>query len=348
MLLVRRVEGPTTARVGEQVTYRATEFNRVNPTETERRGINWLIQSDAEELRRELGAGDTITFEIPDQLAGKTIVAMPYANQPTRAISAITLVQPAPERVLHEQFDALRRDFADILGENVADFPDRELVERIKSLKFALDDLLDVLGPLGQNDEGDAEATPSISDDAKRLAIIVGHTERRPGARALPPIDQHEYPFNKEVARRMQAVAANRGIAARTFFRDDVGIRGAYQTAVGFEPDAIVELHFNAATPAARGTETLCSELNPGSRRLADLVQDSMVRVFARGGSTNRGVKVRREGERGFVNVSAAPSVPSILVEPFFGSNEDECRLAAEKTREYAEGLVEAFATFTG
>ena len=73
-----------------------------------------------------------------------------------------------------------------------------------------------------------------------------------------------------------------------------------------------------------------------------------MVRVFARSGSTNRGVKVRREGERGFVNVSAAPSTPSVLVEPFFGSNEDECRLAVEKAGEYAEGLVEAFVTFTG
>ena len=43
MLLVRKVEGPETAEAGEQATYRATAFNRVNPSEAEKRGINWLI-----------------------------------------------------------------------------------------------------------------------------------------------------------------------------------------------------------------------------------------------------------------------------------------------------------------
>jgi N-acetylmuramoyl-L-alanine amidase len=111
-----------------------------------------------------------------------------------------------------------------------------------------------------------------------------------------------------------------------------------------FDPDAIIELHFNAAeNPAARGTETLYGEVNPDSRRLADLVQDSMVRVFGRSGSANRGVKVRRSSDRGFTSVTAAPTV---LVEPFFGSNGGECQLAHEKAAEYAEGLVGAFVKF--
>ena len=99
---------------------------------------------------------------------------------------------------------------------------------------------------------------------------------------------------------------------------------------MAFDPDAIIELHFNAAEkPAARGTETLYGKVNPDSRRLADLMQDSMVRVFGRGGSANRGVKVRRSDDRGFTSVTAAPTVPSALVEPFFGSNGGECQLAS-------------------
>ena len=35
------------------------------------------------------------------------------------------------------------------------------------------------------------------------------------------------------------------------------------------------------------------------------------------------------------------------LVEPFFGSNEQECRLAHDRIAAYAEGLVGAFETFT-
>ncbi len=56
--------------------------------------------------------------------------------------------------------------------------------------------------------------------------------------------------------------------------------------------------------------------------------------------------KVLTDGDSGCVNVSAAPSVPSVLVEPFFGSSEQECRLAKERIEAYAGGLIEAFELF--
>ena len=60
----------------------------------------------------------------------------------------------------------------------------------------------------------------------------------------------------------------------------------------------------------------------------------------------DRGVKVLQAGDRGFGNVSAAPSVPSVLVEPFFGSNQQECILAQERLGAYAESLIVAFEAF--
>ncbi len=346
MLLVRKVEGPETAQAGETVTYRATAFNRANPSEAEKREINWLIESDGTEFRRLLGAGASVSFDVPEALIGQTIVAMPYANSPTRAVSAVTLVRPSPARVLREGFAEVRRDFADILDGPAADLADADLAPRVKSLRFALDDLLDSAGPLGRDDEDDRDEDSPPDAAMTRLAIIVGHSERRSGAHALPPIDQSEYPFNKEIARRMELAAAGRDIAARTFFRDNVGIQGAYRAAAAFLPDAIIELHFNAASARARGSETLCSEAHPQSPRLARDVQEAMVRIFERVGSADRGVKVLRAGDRGFGNVSATASVPSVLVEPFFGSNEQECRLAKERVAAYAEGLVEAFKAF--
>lgn len=346
MLLVRKVDGPTTARLGDRVIYRATEFNLVNPTKDEKRGINWLIKCEGEEFRREHSVGDVFTLEITDILVGKTIVAMPFANQPTPAVSVVTLIQSEPQQRLREQWGTIRSEFADVLIENVEGLSERELVGRIKNFADELDDLLDSIGPVEQDEGNDIEPElPPV--EAKRLAIIVGHTQRRQGAAALAPINQNEYPFNKEITRRMELEAANRGIMARTFFRDDVGIRGAYQTAVAFDPDSIIELHFNAArNPAARGTETLYGEVNLDSKRLANFVQDSMVRIFGRSRSANRGIKVRHPGDRGFTSVTAAPTVPSILVEPFFGSNASECQLARDKTAEYAEGLVDAFVKF--
>jgi N-acetylmuramoyl-L-alanine amidase len=347
MLLVRKVEGPATAQAGESVTYRATAFNQANPSEADKRGINWLIEADGAEFRRLTAAGAGITFEIPDELIGRTLVVMPFANSPTRAVSAVTLVRARPERVLRDGLAEVRRDFADILADAPPDgLSDAALAERVKGLKFALDDLLDGAGPLGRDDAGDGDEEPAEDAAVSRLAIIVGHTEARSGARALPPIDQSEYPFNKEVARRMELAAENRGIAAHTFFRDGVGIQGAYRAAAAIQPAGIIELHFNAATSLARGSETLCCELHPGSPRLAAVVQRAMVRVFERSGSRDRGVKVLTENDRGFGNVSAAPGVPSVLVEPFFGSNEADCRLAHERVGAYAEGLVAAFESF--
>lgn len=347
MLLVRKVEGPATARAGDRITYRATEFNRVNPSEDEKRGINWLIECAGEEFRRETNVGDVFTLEITDILVGKTIVAKPYANQPSPAVSAFTLIQPEPMQRLLEQWGTIRTQFADILGDNVAGFSEQELAGRLKGLADELDDLIDSIGPLEQ-DEDDDQETELTPPETKRLAIIVGHTRRRQGAAAMPPIDQNEYPFNTEIARRMELAAANHGLVARTFFRDNVGIPGAYQNAAAFDPHSIIELHFNAAeNPAAWGTETLYAEVNRDSRRLAELVQKSMVGVFGRSGSADRGIKVRRPGDRGFTSVTAAPGVPSVLVEPFFGSNAGECRLAHERAIEYAEGLVDAFVQFT-
>jgi hypothetical protein len=348
MLLVRKVEGPATAHVGQRVSYRATEFSRAHPTENEKRNINWVVKCDGKEIQQKDNAGDLFAFKIAKKLVGKTIVVMPFANSPTLAVSVVTLIQPALEQRLHEQLAIIRREFADILSGNAGEIPERIIVSRIKSLTFELEDLLDTIGPLEEDEADDGEMEPEADEAAHRLAIIVGHTELRQGAFALAPISQHEYPFNREIAQTMEMAAASERIVARTFFRDRVGISGAYQAATAFEPDGIIELHFNSASAAARGTETLCSEDHPDSRKLADLVQKSMVAVFNRRGSRDRGVKVLRAGDRGFGNVSAAPTVPSVLVEPFFGSNAADCQLAFERTAEYAAGLVDAFAEFVG
>ncbi len=108
MLLVRKADGPATARVGDRVTYRATEFNRMHPSELEKRSINWLIKCAGEEFRRADNAGDIFTLEITDILVGKTIIAMPYASRPTPAVSVVTLIQPEPKQRLRWQAGLLR------------------------------------------------------------------------------------------------------------------------------------------------------------------------------------------------------------------------------------------------
>lgn len=339
-LLVRRAEGPEIVRVGERATYRVTAFNQSEPSEAAKGKINWQVRCDGADYRTWQKEGEILTFKIAADLAGKTLLVMPYLNSPARSISVISQIRPGAGQILREGLRDLKGDFTDILGNDIPDISDYTLAERLKDLGFAVDDILDSAGPVDPGDD-------IPDDDAARLAIIVGHTEASKGARALPPIDRTEYPFNTDVAKLMEQAARDRGIAARTFFRDGVGIYGAYRAAVAYEADAIIELHFNSFdNPSVRGTETLYSDANAQSARLAELVQQAVVNVFGRSGRANRGVKMPGPRQRGYTNVTASPSVPSVLVEPFFGSNAADCRLAADKMGDYAQALVHTFAGF--
>ncbi len=84
------------------------------------------------------------------------------------------------------------------------------------------------------------------------LAIVVGHTKTAPGASAVAPISDSEYPWNSDRATRMVNHVSSLGDAtAQVFFRDEGGIVGAYKRAKAWGADAAIELHFNAASPAA-------------------------------------------------------------------------------------------------
>jgi N-acetylmuramoyl-L-alanine amidase len=345
VLLVRKVEGPATSRPGETLVFRAVAFNQASPSEAELAEINWLIEADGQELVRRK-AGASIAFTPPAELTGKAIIAMAFRNSPARHVSAVTVIQPASEQLLREGLERIRAEFHDILAGDLDAHPAPELADRTLGLRFALDDLIDSARPLPNEDDEPVEAEVVLADDAPRLAIVVGHTKAKSGAAAIAPISQAEYHWNLGVADRMEDAARAAGIATKICLRDNVGIRGAYETAAAFQPAGIIELHFNSFdTPTVRGTETLHSEDHPKSRLLAERVHGAMIEALRENGG-DRGIKVRRPGDRGHGNVSARPDFPSVLVEPFFGSNPAECRLVHERVQQYAEGLVSAFRKF--
>jgi len=345
MLLVKKVEGPATSRPGETLVFRAVEFNQARPSETELAQINWLIEADGQELVRRK-AGASIAFTPSADLTGKAIIAMAFRNSPARHVSAVTVIQPASERVLRDGLERIRTDFQDLLAGDLDARPPHELADRTIDLRFALDDLIDSARPLPNEDDGPVEEEVLLPDEAPRLAIVVGHTNAKPGAQAVAPIEQQEYHWNLDVADRIEDAARTAGIATKVCLRDGVGIGGAYEAAAAFQPAGIIELHFNSfSNPAVRGTETLHSEDNSKSKAFAERVHGAMINALRENGG-DRGIKVRRPGDRGHKNVSARPDIPSVLVEPFFGSNPAECRLAQDRVQQYAEGLVTAFRKF--
>lgn len=169
----------------------------------------------------------------------------------------------------------------------------------------------------------------------KRIAIIVGHEKGKPGAvlqfglkKGMP-----EYVFNTRTAELLSKRLAVSGANPATIFRDHIGITGAYEKARAYRPDFVIELHFNSsADESASGVETLISSkgstfTQTTERVFAVAFADEMNRLSP---STSRrrhgnGVLECRKEDRGGVNVNALGDIPSVLIEPFFGSNNLSC-----------------------
>ena len=92
MLLVRTVSGPAQAVVGTVSVYRATSFNLSDPPPQEIRQINWVLKSDGQTVAEFRSQGDTLRFDIPTSLVGKTIQVMPFRNAPTLVVSVTTRI----------------------------------------------------------------------------------------------------------------------------------------------------------------------------------------------------------------------------------------------------------------
>lgn len=207
-----------------------------------------------------------------------------------------------------------------------------DLRRRLLNLVREMEDILDELATNSENvpqDMVSAEAT------GKKLALVVGHTSAAPGAHAVDPIGQNEYFWNSDLAQRMKAYAGQVAQPLAIFFRDNVGIPGAYRRAGEWGADAVIELHFNSVDDSrATGTETVF--VTERSKAFARAVQTAMVRVL---GLRDRGVKEPWQG-RGRASLTQL-AIPSILVEPFFGSNPGDAARAEDRKDELAATIVD-------
>jgi len=181
------------------------------------------------------------------------------------------------------------------------------------------------------------------------LALVVGHERAKAGAFGIYPISSPEYVYNTDLAELISRFGKSRGHEVSIFFRDGVGIQGAYQQVNEWEPDAVIELHFNAFNGEVRGTETLYADTDDQKgvleKEFAEFVQKFICGVFGRSAKEDRGIKNRAlsRGERGFMSVNQVFGFPSILIEPFFGDNKNDAKMAVERKQELAEAIIYAF-----
>lgn len=174
-----------------------------------------------------------------------------------------------------------------------------------------------------------------------KVAIIVGHDKKRKGAKLNLNLEHnepsvYEYDYNSAVAKQIEFLRNLYHLDVGIFFRDSVGIYGAYLEAIKTKPDFILELHFNSHKDnRIQGAEILCSkefEKHPFPAKL-------LPRLVGLFGGKNRGIKIPNKGiDRGYGNVNKP--IPYFLVEPFFGSNPTQAKVAIDKMIYYAVEIM--------
>lgn len=174
-----------------------------------------------------------------------------------------------------------------------------------------------------------------------KLAIIVGHEKSAQGARMVGGM--YEYEYNKRIA-NMAVEYARTAFAdvlqVEIILRDGIGINGTYARARQLLCDAAIELHFNAFDSKVRGTETLCTP-DLTDVQFAHIVHGKVCQAFQRIGAS-RGVKTISKAARGGGNVHAFPGGVNCLVEPFFGDNLEDAKIAMSHQEIYAEALIDS------
>lgn len=166
-----------------------------------------------------------------------------------------------------------------------------------------------------------------------KIAIVVGHTPKGDQGAYSPHLQKSEQPFNLGVAAN-----ALKELAPNTYDVYTHTIQGYYerQKALatllnGKAYDLVIELHFNAASPLANGTECLYWFASKKGKEYAQAISAGIAKEY---GTTIRGDK----GARALVNkedrgywFTYLPKAPAVIVEPFFGSNEEALKFKDEK-----------------
>jgi N-acetylmuramoyl-L-alanine amidase len=212
-----------------------------------------------------------------------------------------------------------------------------------------------------------------------RLALIIGHSEAAKGAFSSS-LQKHEYDLWSEVAIDIWREARELGIDCQVFKRDGLSIESVGKK-VSEWADFAIELHFNSAMKQVtnpqysgpgqprfvsqidiqpNGCETLYDAHPPESKLFAQTIHNAMMKSLTEANpnynefrkDTNpftkpkdRGVKLILEGDRGHRNLSSV-TVPSCLIEPFFGSNAKDCQRFVRNRAQFCRALVSAVLTY--
>lgn len=159
------------------------------------------------------------------------------------------------------------------------------------------------------------------------IALVVGHHIGSKGAFSHH-FKRSEWGFYNEVIDCMPLKGD--GYEFDVYHHENVGgytarIKKTARKLNALKYDLVIELHFNSANdPRANGCETLYYFASKQGKEYAKLFSDTVTQ-WTGIKSRNGGLKaLTNKKDRGFASVYY-PKSPTILIEPFFGSNKSDC-----------------------
>ena len=158
-----------------------------------------------------------------------------------------------------------------------------------------------------------------------KAAICIGHSRSGDaGAKSVGEVS--EWNYNVPVGEAITDILQASGVQVLLLTSYEGNGYGAAMSWVARELDAFgadcaLELHFNSASPSAKGFEHLFWHSSDRGKELAALISEAQAEAFP--SSVSRGIKAKDSSDRGSGFLSK-PACPAVIAEPFFGSNEEE------------------------
>jgi N-acetylmuramoyl-L-alanine amidase len=179
-----------------------------------------------------------------------------------------------------------------------------------------------------------------------KVAICVGHSRKingrlDGGAVSVGGISEHA--FNSLLASAIESELADMGHDVRVWKQyGGSGYSGAMRWLGGeireWGADCAIELHFNSASPSARGHEWLYWDGSKKGKKLSDLIRGEYAATYP--DFPDRGSKPVNMTSRGggFCRYTHCPAV---IAEPFFGSNERDWKVANTTKASIASAIAD-------
>lgn len=174
-----------------------------------------------------------------------------------------------------------------------------------------------------------------------KVGLIIGHKQKAPGA-CNKTHDICEYQFNEQLAVDIYDKLKNEHPEIEVQIIKRITYKRLPADVNRYAPDFCISLHCNAFNGKANGTEVLYYHTSTDGKRLAEILQDELMKAL---GFKNRGILPRGTEDRGGYLLRYT-DMPTVISEPFFIDNDNAYKMVLEKYDQLVAAHVNAITRY--